>query len=113
MIGKAVLNKRIVSIQEVLEILENRKKESELGYEQELAYEHAKKFSRITKQKSEKLLKELEEIKKLSEEARIKIVEILPKNEDTLRQIIANEPYTLDESEIKRIMELINEAKKG
>jgi DNA-directed RNA polymerase subunit F len=113
MIGKAILNKRIVSIQEVLEILENRKKESELGYEQELAYEHAKKFSKISKEKAEKLIQQLGEIKKLSEEAKIKIVEILPKNEDTLRQILANEPYTLEENEIKRVMELINEAKKG
>ncbi|MGB9703314.1 MAG: RNA polymerase Rpb4 family protein [Candidatus Micrarchaeia archaeon] len=113
MIGKSILNKKIVLIQEALEILENRKKESELGYEQELAYEHAKKFSKLTKEKAEKLITQLGEIKKLSDEAKIKIVEILPKNEDTIRQILANEVYTLNEEEIKKIMEIINEGRKG
>ena len=39
MIGKSSSNDEVVTLPEVLEILEARKKSGELGYEQQLAYE--------------------------------------------------------------------------
>lgn len=110
MIGKEIVSKKPVPLSEVSEILEKRKKENEeLGYEQELAYEHAKKFSKIDAKKAKKLIEKLDEIKKLSDETKIKIAEIMPINEDTIRQIIANEPYNFEDAEIKKIMEILNE----
>ena len=62
MIGKEQSEPEPISVVEAFEILEERKKEGELGYEQQLAYEHAKKFAKLSKEKAEKLEKELIEL---------------------------------------------------
>ncbi len=61
MIGKESKQNGYASLSEVLEILEDRKKERELTYEQQIAMEHAKKFvvAKVTEQKTKKALEAL------------------------------------------------------
>lgn len=99
-----VKDTKIVSIDEVIEILESNK-ESDPTYEQQLALQHAKKFS-TTKAKGEKLKKELEGMGLLSEKSVVKVLEVMPKNQMTLRQILAQERKTFSDEEVNKILEL-------
>ena len=60
MIGKEAGEGESVSLSRVKEILEDRKKGKELTYEQQLAYEHAKKFASLEGAKETKLRKMLQ-----------------------------------------------------
>ncbi|MGD0729372.1 MAG: hypothetical protein ABR981_04825 [Candidatus Micrarchaeaceae archaeon] len=98
---------KTVSIEEVIKVLEEGK-ESELTYEQQLALQHAKKFS-VSMAKSEKLKKALEALDLLSEKSIIKILEVNPKNAMTLRQILANERKTYTDEEVNKILSIAKE----
>lgn len=106
MMGRSGEMNRVATIPEVLDILEERKKGGELGYEQQLAYEHVKKFSKLTKAKAEKLRKELEGLG-LSEKLCVMIVDIMPTEMMQLKQIAANEKRGVDEAVLKKVMEVV------
>lgn len=106
MIGKDTESETIVSLNEVKRILDERKKGKELTYEQQLAYEHAKKFANEAKE--EKLKKALLELG-LNEKSATKIIDIMPKSAMTLKQILAHENKTFDDSEVTKILTIIKE----
>ncbi|MGB9732471.1 MAG: RNA polymerase Rpb4 family protein [Candidatus Micrarchaeia archaeon] len=111
MIGKSQSEPEPISAIEALEVLEERKKEGELGYEQQLAYEHAKKFARLSKEKAEKLEKELIELgigKKLAK----KIIDIMPLNDMQLKQVVIFEKRSFDDQTISKILEVLNSYRK-
>ena len=93
---------KIASIDDVVSVLE-KDKSGELTYEQQLALQHAKKFS-TTKQKGEKLRKELESTGTLSERSVIKILEVMPKNKMTLRQVLAHESKVYSDEDLDKIL---------
>jgi DNA-directed RNA polymerase subunit F len=111
MIGKEQSEPEPVSVVEALEILEERKKEGELGYEQQLAYEHAKKFAKLSKEKAEKLEKELIELG-LGKRLAKKIIDIMPMNDLQLKQVLIFEKRSFDDSVIASIIEKINNYRK-
>ncbi len=93
---------RIVALPEALEILEKREKEGEFGYEQTLALDYAKKFSKIDEPKAAELKKELQELG-MSENIAISIVNVMPMDVTQVKQILANdkkelEPETADKA---------------
>lgn len=98
---------RPVGISEAKYILSKREKEKELTYEQKLALEHLKKFSKIGYENSLKFLEELSGVLRMSEETKIQILNIMPKTPDELRMIFSREKFSLKEEEIKIIMELV------
>ncbi len=108
MIGKGVEGEQLASLNEVLETLEERKKSRELTYEQQLAYDHVKKFATGTKTKEEKLKKVLKETG-MSDKAMVKILDIMPKNIMTLKQILAHENRTFDDAELAKILASVKE----
>ena len=108
MIGKEVKGEEQVSLSKVKEILEERKKGKELTYEQQLAYEHAKKFSTIEGAKEQKLVKALLAAG-ISEAAAMKVTDIMPKNVFTLRQMLMKENRTFTDEEVNKILALIKE----
>jgi DNA-directed RNA polymerase subunit F len=106
MIGKGHTDSKPVSITEALEILEERKKSGELGYEQQLAYDHAKKFAKLTPEKAKKLGEELAELG-LSRKGVVKIVDVLPINELQLKNVLVIEKKTIEEQTIKKILDIL------
>jgi DNA-directed RNA polymerase subunit F len=102
-----VKDTKIVSIEDVIEILES-KEGTDPTYEQQLALQHAKKLS-VTKSKADKIKKELEGTGVLSERSIIKILEIMPKNQMTLRQILAQDRKTYSDEEVGKIFEITKE----
>lgn len=98
---------KVASIDEVVDVLDEGKG-AELTYEQQLALQHAKKFG-TTKSKSEKIKKELEATGLLSDRSVIKIIEIMPKNQMTLRQILASERKTFSDEDVNKILAITKE----
>ena len=98
---------KAVSIEDVINVLENDK--SELTYEQQLALQHAKRFATSSKAKSEKVRKELEGTGILSGRSVIKILEIMPKNLMTLKQILMNERRTFSDEELTKLLAITKE----
>ena len=108
MIGKKTENEDATPLNEVRRVLEERKKDGELTYEQQLAYEHAKKFAGLEKAKEEKFKKELVDAG-MSPRTAVKVMDIMPKGAMTLRQILAHENRTYTDDEIAKILAVIKE----
>jgi DNA-directed RNA polymerase subunit F len=103
-----ILNEKLITDVEAREILSERKKEIELGYEQKNSLEHLKKYNILTPKKLEELLKKLSEVKKLKERQIISMVNMLPKDNDDLRLILEKDYTLLTEEEKNLILEAIN-----
>jgi DNA-directed RNA polymerase subunit F len=108
MIGKESKHNGHVSLNQVRDILEERKKEKELTYEQQIALEHAEKFA-PQKDSEHKVRKALDNLGTLSAQTVLLISNIMPKNEMLLRQILANEKRVFSEEEIKNIRSIIGQ----
>ncbi|MDE1822997.1 MAG: hypothetical protein KGI00_00925 [Candidatus Micrarchaeota archaeon] len=106
MIGKKQASSRMVSIADVLDILEERKKDGELGYEQQIEYEHAKKFSKLSKKEAEKMKAELMENGMLEKTA-LKTVEIMPVDITQLKLILVMDRLTPDDEACKKLMGIV------
>ena len=98
-----------ITLAEVKKILIDKGKDAKLNYEQKLAYDHAKIFSKITLSNALKLKEKLKELD-LSEELIVKIIDILP-NELELNLIIEKEK-DFDESKKDEILALVEKFKK-
>jgi DNA-directed RNA polymerase subunit F len=105
MIGKGIINKKVATIDEVLDILESRKEAGELTYEQQIALEHTKKLA-TEKQRIAKVKKELEAMQ-IKEECIAKILEIMPSNIMLLKQVLAGCKNSLDDETVAKVLELI------
>ena len=103
MTGKEVKESKPVSIAEVVKILEESSGATPT-YEQQVALEHAKKFSEG--KAPEKTRKSLEELNLMTEASVIKVLEIMPKNATTLRQVLSREKRTYTDEDIAKILEL-------
>ena len=102
-----VIKVQPISMPEAKEIIEEREKEKELGYEQKLAAEHLKKFTKLSPADAKKFLKELGEILRMSPETIVQIANLMPKTADELRLIFAREKFSLKEDETTKILELV------
>ena len=89
------------------EIMLKKEKSEEISYEQKLAIDHLKKFTKLSKDKALKLAEEISNIVKLSEEILVQIVDILPQTKDEIRTILASEKFSLRDEEINKILETI------
>jgi len=98
-----IIREKLITNAKAKEILKERKKEIELGYEQKNALDYLKKYDRLTGKKMKELLKSLSEVKKLRERQVIAISNILPKDKDDLR-LILDKDYNLLTEEEKNII---------
>ncbi len=108
MIGKEQKTQRLATISEALDVLEDRKKLGELGYEQQLAYEHAKKFSKLSVSNSNKLVNELKKLG-ISERVAVMITNVMPTELIQLKQILAMEKNALEDGTDTKTMGIVEE----
>jgi DNA-directed RNA polymerase subunit F len=92
------------SIVKAKEILSNRSKEGELGYEQTQALENAEKFSKFKPDGIKKLVEKLTNNEKISEELATKIIDICPTDVSTLKAILVKDRIELSDEEINQII---------
>ncbi len=102
-----VLEIEPVSMAEAKKIMVSREKDKELSYEQKLALDHLKKFTKLKPTESKKCLEELSQVLRMSPETQIQILNIMPKTPDELRMIFSREKFSLKEDEINKILEII------
>ncbi len=106
MIGRGKTDTRIATLPEVLEILEERKKEGDTGYEQQLTDEYAKKFTKLSAADAKKIMKELAELG-LGEKSASKVVEIMPADLIMLKQVLIIEKKPLEEDAVTKVLEVV------
>ncbi len=108
MAGKKRYDERLASMPEVLSILEERKKEGELGYEQSLTYEYASKFSKLSKSDAAKMQKSLEELG-IDQKLSLKFIEAMPEDPGLVRLILAMDKnrQPADDSLVGKIIEVV------
>ena len=106
-----ILKEEFVPITKVKEILDKIK---DKNYEQKLAYEHAKKFSKLDVKKAEALIKELSELqmRKLKDDQIVKIVDLMPKDVEDLKVILAKSQIPFKDEELNKIMEIVKKYEK-
>jgi len=97
--GNAIIN-------EVQDLLEERKKHGELTYEQQRAYDHAKAL--VQKKHYDKIKKELEALGILSDDAIAKILEISPKDKVLLSQLLIREKRVFSDEDKEKILSIVN-----
>ncbi|MFH1750226.1 MAG: hypothetical protein ABH863_00955 [Candidatus Micrarchaeota archaeon] len=94
------------------ELLTKRKKDSELGYEQQNTLDYLEKFAKLSESESEKLCKELEELNILSERQIMELVNNLPSKEDLVRTILSKEKLEFSSEQVKEIAKIIKKVAK-
>ncbi len=109
MIGKSVEDKGFISVEEVYDVLKERKKSAKpMTYEQQIAFEHAEKF-KVPKKQYEKDRKELKETGLLTDVAIENVLSVMPKSAMLLKQILTKEKSSPSDEEVKRILGILNE----
>lgn len=106
MIGKKVLETEPVPMVTVKPLLEERSKIQELNYEQNLALDHVTKFARISEEKAEKLVAELEE--KVKKAQAIKIADVMPEDMADMRLMFAKERGSHKKEDLDEILKIVN-----
>ncbi len=108
MIGKEIIQHKPVPLAEVHKILVAREEEDELGFEQKNALEYSGKFSHVSPEKAEELMNKLMELPFVSDAMAVKLVDLLPKDENLVKLIFAQEKRDLTEGEIKEVLDIIS-----
>ncbi|MBU0532304.1 RNA polymerase Rpb4 family protein [Candidatus Micrarchaeota archaeon] len=98
-----IKSSKTITVSEVKEILEKRKEDGELGYEQTQALEHAEKFYKDSKTVRQ-IIATLTKNEKINEEVAAKIVDVWPKDPATLKAILIKDKIELSEEEIDQII---------
>jgi len=98
-----------VSLAEVKNLLLKEEKKRELTYEKRYALDHAKIYSSLSITNTNKLVKELCKVERLTEIHALKICEVLPQNREELQPIFTKERFVLDEDTIKNILNIVKD----
>ncbi len=102
-----VVDEKTIAYSEAKELLTKRKKDTELGYEQQNTLDYLDKFSKLSESASEKLRKELEELNILSERQITELVNNLPTKEDLVKTILSKEKLEFSTEQVKEITKIL------
>jgi DNA-directed RNA polymerase subunit F len=97
---------KLATLAEVKNLLAKDEKEGNLTYEKRLALEHAKQFATLSVTQNKQMISQLIKMERVSDSIAYKIAELLPQHPDEVRPIFAKERFTLEEDEIKQIIEI-------
>ncbi len=106
MIGKEAKEKGYANIEDVYDILKSRKP-AELKYEQQVVLDYVTKF-KANKKMYTKVSSILEDTD-LPESIKSKILEVLPKSESLLKQILASEKVSMPDEKRAELLKAISE----
>ena len=96
-----------VSMPQAKDIMVKREKQGELNYEQKVALEHLKKFTKMKSAEAKKMEEELTSLLRMSPETIMQIINIMPKTPDEVRLVFAREKFSLKDEEIKKIIGIV------
>lgn len=101
-----IVSEKTLLNQEALELLEERKKEGELGYEQQNALTHLEAFTSLKPKEARALYKELTEAG-LSERQAVTVCALLPKKEDVLKTVLTADKSEANDDKIKEVLKIV------
>ncbi len=102
-----IKTEKFVTSYEARKILKKRSKESELNYEQKNALDYLNKFCNVPEKEISSMVGELGKIEKLQERHIVSIVEMMPRDDDDLRLLFANDRIVLSDDEKKKIVSAV------
>jgi DNA-directed RNA polymerase subunit F len=103
-----IVESRPVPLSEVKKLLSERKKHSELEYEQEQAADHADKFAKRTPEATTKLVKELtSKFLVLDAETALKLTDIAPKYTETIKATLLRKKVELNDEEMAELLKVL------
>ena len=105
-------SEKIVTSYEAKKILRKREKESELNYEQKNTLDYLNKFRKKAEKDIQGLIDELGKVEKLQERHVVAIVEMMPRDDDDLRLLFANERIVLEDNEKQQILSAVKKVAK-
>jgi len=109
MIGDELLDESPVSFSKTLEILEEKKENEGLEFEQRLAYDFVQKFTQLSAEESKEMIDELLEIPKIRDHQAVILANNMPKTKEDIELIFAKERTTLREDTIEEILDIIDD----
>lgn len=112
MIGKEVVETSPVTPAKALEILKQRKEKEELEFEQRLTYDHAQKFALLSTDEADELIDDLLGIPKIRKHQAVMLANIIPETKDDVRLIFAKERTALNEDDVAKILEILDNYRK-
>ena len=107
-----ILNEEDVSIHDAKRIMEDRKKERDLVYDQKVCLDYLEKISTLTQKQLESLLEELGKIQILKPRYVALILNSMPDTEEEVEALFSKERTKLKKEEVKQIVSIISKYKK-
>lgn len=101
-----IIKEEIITDGEAKEILEKRRKEGELKYEQKNALDILKKFVKVDAKKIKSLVEELRNLN-LRKKQIVAIANFLPQDKDDLKVVLHKEYSNFKEDELEKILEAV------
>ncbi len=102
-----IVSEKILLYPEALELLEERKKAGELGYEQQNSLQYLQSFSSgISAKDARKLFEELKEAG-LTEKQAAMVCNLFPKREDLLQTVLTADKNEVSEEKVKEVLKIV------
>ena len=106
-----IISEEDVPIPEVKRIMEDRKKERDLVYEQKICLEYLEKIPKMTTTKTKELYEELSKIAILRPRYIAMIINMLPDTDEEVENLFSKERTNLKKEEVKQIVDVVNKYK--
>lgn len=101
-----------LSVPEAKRILDERKKERDLVYEQKICLEYLEKVPKLTQTQVKSITEELSGIAILKPRYIALIINMLPDTEEEVEALFSKERTNLKKEEVKQIVEIVKSYKK-
>ncbi len=104
-----VLDEKTVSLTELKDMLTALEKNKELSYRGEKTKEYLTNFTPLTTKEAQSFSKKIEELEipRLKDRHVTKIIDVLPKDLDSLKALFNGETITIKDEDLKRILDVI------
>ncbi|MBS3050815.1 MAG: hypothetical protein J4400_01570 [Candidatus Aenigmarchaeota archaeon] len=107
-----IVSEEDVSIHEAKRIIDERKKERDLVYDQKICLEYLEKVAVLTAAQVKNLTEELGSISILKPRYVALIISMMPDTEEEVEALFSKERTNLKKEEIRKIVEIIRKYKK-
>ncbi len=98
-----------MTLSEVKELLQKEKEErGELSPDQGYALQHSEAFSRLTKKKVLKLVKELLALDFVPPPIAVKLADLLPTEPEEVRAVFSKERFTPSKEDVEQILDIVS-----
>jgi len=102
-----IVSEKPVGLGHALELLEKRRKDGELGYEQQNTLVYLTEFASLSVKEEKELRKELEELGFLNEKHIAMLLALAPKKEDDVKSVLAFDKSAFSGEQVKEVLKVV------